>query len=143
MASQLYQQVELLSRDKGIDPAIVVSAVEDAYVAATREHFKSLETLESVLNKDTGEISVYAVKKVADPVADEALEISLEQARAIDPAAEVGGEVRIKRSTEGLGRIAAQMAKQIIFQKVREAERDTVYNEFINRVGEVVNVAVK
>jgi N utilization substance protein A len=143
MASPLQQQIELISRDKGIDPAIVVSAVEDAYLAATRKHLKTQEELESVLNKDTGEISVYAVKKVAEEVTDPALEISLAEARAIDPAAEVGGEVRIKKDTEGLGRIAAQMAKQIIFQKVREAERDTVYNEYIGRVGEVVNVTVK
>src|SRR5579875_2186806 len=143
MASLLYQQVEQLSRDKGIDPAIVVSAVEDAYLAATRKHLKTLEELESVLNKDTGEITVYAVKKVVEEVADPNLELSLEQARAIEPGAEVGGEIRIRKDTEGLGRIAAQMAKQIIFQKVREAERDTVYNEYIGRVGEVVNVTVK
>jgi N utilization substance protein A len=143
MASQLYQQVEQLSRDKGIDPAVVVSAVEDAYLAATRKHLKTLEELESVLNKDTGEISVYAVKKVVDSVTAPDLEIGLEAARRVDANAEVGGEVRIKKSTEGLGRIAAQMAKQIIFQKVREAERDTVYNEYASRIGEVVNVTVK
>ncbi len=143
MASALYQQVEQLSRDKGIDPSVVVSAVEDAYLAATRKHLKTLEELESELDKDTGEISVFAVKKVVDEVTNDAVEISLAEAREIEPAAEVGGDVRIKKSTEGLGRIAAQMAKQIIFQKVREAERDTVYNEFIGRVGEVVNVVVK
>lgn len=143
MASLLYQQVEQLSRDKGIDPAIVVSAVEDAYLAATRKQLKTQEELESVLDKDTGEISVYAVKTVAEQPADPVLEISLPDAQRIDPAAEVGGRVRIKKDTEGLGRIAAQMAKQIIFQKVREAERDTVYNEYIGRVGEVVNVTVK
>lgn len=143
MASLLYQQVEQLSRDKGIDPAIVVSAVEDAYLAATRKQLKTQEELESVLDKDTGEISVYAVKTVAEQPTDPILEISLPDAQRIDPAAEVGGRVRIKKDTEGLGRIAAQMAKQIIFQKVREAERDTVYNEYIGRVGEVVNVTVK
>ncbi|MGH9414012.1 MAG: transcription termination factor NusA [Terriglobales bacterium] len=143
MASLLYQQVEQLSRDKGIDPAIVVSAVEDAYLAATRKQLKTLEELQSVLNKDTGEIAVFALKTVAEPVSDPALEISLEEARKLDAAAEVGAQVRIKKDTEGLGRIAAQMAKQIIFQKVREAERDTVYNEYIGRVGEIVNVTVK
>jgi N utilization substance protein A len=71
------------------------------------------------------------------------LEISLEEAKGIDPNAEVGGEVRFLKSTEGLGRISAQIAKQIIFQKVREAERDTVYNEYIGRVGEVLNATVK
>ncbi|MGH9488037.1 MAG: transcription termination factor NusA [Terriglobales bacterium] len=143
MASLLYQQVEQLSHDKGIDPAVVVSAVEDAYVAATRKHLKTQEELRSVLNKDTGEITVFAVKKVVEQVSDPVLEMTLAQAQSLDPAAAVGGEVRIKKDTVGLGRIAAQMAKQIIFQKVREAERDTVYNEYIDRVGEVVNVTVK
>ncbi|MGH9468447.1 MAG: NusA N-terminal domain-containing protein, partial [Terriglobales bacterium] len=84
MASVLYQQVEQLSRDKGIDPAVVVSAVEDAFLAATRKHLKTLEELESVLNKDTGEISVFAVKNVVEQVTSDDLEISLSDARAID-----------------------------------------------------------
>jgi N utilization substance protein A len=91
-------------------------------------------------------IRVYAVKSILpseDDIEDPQLEISLDEAKAIDPNAEVGGEVRFLKSTEGLGRISAQIAKQIIFQKVREAERDTVYNEYIGRVGEVLNATVK
>src|SRR5216684_3996047 len=93
MASEIYNVIDALSREKGIDPQIVVSAVEDA--------------------------------------------------KKIDENAEIGGEVRFLKSTEGLGRISAQIAKQIIFQKVREAERDTIYNEYIGRVGEVINATVK
>src|SRR5947209_20074472 len=70
-------------------------------------------------------------------------EIALEEAKTIDESAQVGGEVRFLKSTEGLGRISAQIAKQIIFQKVREAERETIYNEYINRVGEILNATVK
>jgi N utilization substance protein A len=146
MASEIYNVIEALSREKGIDPQIVVGAVEDAIVAATRKKEKSQENLKGELDKETGTINVYAVKSILpseDDIEDPQLEISLDEAKAIDPNAEVGGEVRFLKSKEGLGRISAQIAKQIIFQKVREAERDTVYNEYIGRVGEVLNATVK
>jgi transcription termination/antitermination protein NusA len=146
MASEIYNVIDALSREKGIDPQIVVSAVEDAIVAATRKKDKSQENLRGELDKESGMIRVYAVKSILpseDDIEDPQLEISLDEAKAIDPNAEVGGEVRFLKSTEGLGRISAQIAKQIIFQKVREAERDTVYNEYIGRVGEVLNATVK
>ncbi|HSK45345.1 MAG TPA: transcription termination factor NusA [Candidatus Binatia bacterium] len=146
MASEIYNVIDALSREKGIDPQIVVSAVEDAIVAATRKKEKSQENLKGELDKESGMIRVYAVKSILpseDDIEDPQLEISLEEAKALDPNAEVGGEVRFLKSTEGLGRISAQIAKQIIFQKVREAERDTVYNEYIGRVGEVLNATVK
>jgi N utilization substance protein A len=146
MPSVLYQQIDALSREKGIDPQIVVSAVEDAIVAATRKSYKSVENLRASLDKESGQITVWAVKTVVEApeqIEDESLQITLEEARKIDPAVEVGGEVRFHRSTEGLGRISAQIARQIIFQKVREAERDTVYNDYIGRVGEIVTASVK
>ena len=123
-----------------------MSAVEDAIVAATRKKEKSQENLKGELDKTSGNIRVYAVKSILpseDDIGDPQLEISLEEARKIDANAEIGGEVRFLKSTEGLGRISAQIAKQIIFQKVREAERDTIYNEYIGRVGEIINATVK
>ncbi len=146
MASELYNTIDALSREKGIDPQIVVSAVEDAIVVATRKYYKSQEDLHAELDKDTGQIRAFAVKAVvesAQQVEDPNLQIPLEEARRLNPEAQVGGEVRIAKATDVLGRIAAQLAKQVIFQKVREAERDTVYNEYIGRVGEVVNAMVK
>ena len=146
MASELYNVIDALSREKGIDPSIVVSAVEDAIVVATRKAYKTQETLRAELDKETGEIRAYAVKTIVetqDQVEDPNLQISLENARRVDPNAEVGGELRTYKSTDVLGRIAAQLAKQVIFQKVREAERDTVYNEYIGRVGEIINATVK
>jgi transcription termination/antitermination protein NusA len=147
MASELYNIIEGVSREKGIDPQIVVSAVEDAIVMATRKYYKSQENLRAKLDKETGKIAAFAVKAVVESpeqVEDPNLQITLEDARKVDPALEVGGELHIPRPTEGiLGRIAAQLAKQVIFQKVREAERDTVYNEYIGRVGEIVNATVK
>ncbi len=147
MASELYNIIEGVSREKGIDPQIVVSAVEDAIVMATRKHYKSQENFRARLDKDTGKISAYVVKAVVElpeQVEDPNLQIALEDAQKIDPSLEVGGELLIPRTIDGiLGRIAAQLAKQVIFQKVREAERDTVYNEYIGRVGEIVNATVK
>jgi len=147
MASELYNTIDALSREKGIDPQIVVSAVEDAIVMATRKYYKTQENLRAELDKETGKINAFAVKTVVETpeqVEDPLLQITLEDARKVDPNLEVGGELRTPKVTEGiLGRIAAQLAKQVIFQKVREAERDTVYNEYIGRVGEVVNATVK
>src|ERR1700685_3170641 len=147
MASELYNTIDALSREKGIDPQIVVTAVEDAIVMATRKYYRSQENLRAKLDKDTGKINAFAVKTVVEnpeQVEDPNLQITLEDARKVDPRLEVGGELQIPKVTEGiLGRIAAQLAKQVIFQKVREAERDTVYNEYIGRVGEIINATVK
>jgi N utilization substance protein A len=152
MPSDLYNTIDALSRERGIDPKIVISAVEDAIVVATRKSLKSQENLRAVLNKDSGDINVYAVKSVVETpeeIVDALNQVTLDAARLIDPAVEPGGEVMVHRARHemknptGLGRISAQLAKQVLFQKVREAERDTVYNEYIGRVGEVVNASVK
>ena len=146
MASELYNVIDALSREKGINPDIVVGAVEDAIVVATRKYYKTQENLRAELNKETGQIKAYAVRTIvenSDLVEDPNAQISLDDAKRVDPAAEVGGELRTEKPTEVLGRIAAQLAKQVIFQKVREAERDTVYNEYIGRVGEIINATVK
>jgi transcription termination/antitermination protein NusA len=147
MASELYNIIDAVSREKGIDPQIVIGAVEDAIVVATRKYYKTQENLRAVLDKESGKINAYAVKAIVESpeqVEDPALQVTLEQALKVDDKAQVGGELLIPKATEGiLGRIAAQLAKQVIFQKVREAERDTVYNEYIGRVGEIVNATVK
>ena len=141
--SLLFQTIDQLSREKGIDPEIVVAAVEDAILVATRKYYKSMEDLESHFNKDTGHVEVCAVKKVVEQVSDPDHEISLAEAQSLDPEAVIESEVRIPKATDVLGRIAAQTAKQVIFQKVREAERDTVYAEYSQRIGELINCTVK
>src|ERR1017187_3258090 len=146
MASELYNVIDALSREKGINPDIVVGAVEDAIVVATRKYYKTQENLRAELDKETGKIRAYAVRTIVESselVEDPNGQISLEDARRVDPSAEVGGELRTEKPTEVLGRIAAQLAKQVIFQKVREAERDTIYNEYIWRVNEVRVATVK
>ena len=145
-SSVLYQSIELLSQEKGIDPGIVVGAVEEAIALATRKFYKTQENMRGELNKETGEIQAYIYKTVvedADQIEDPLNQITLEEANELAPGAEVGSEIRLYRDTSPLGRIAAQLAKQVIFQKVREAERDTVFNEYAHREKEVLNATVK
>ena len=144
--SVLYQSIELLSQEKGIDPAIVVGAVEEAIALATRKFYKTQENMRGELNKDTGAITAYIYKTVvadAAAVEDPLNQITLEEASLLAPEVEVGSEIRLYRDTSPLGRIAAQLAKQVIFQKVREAERDTIFNEYAHRENEVLNATVK
>jgi N utilization substance protein A len=143
MSNVLFQTIDQISREKGIDPQIVIHAIEDAIVVASRKHFKSNEELRGRINPETGEIDVYAVKKVVDAIENPGREITLDEAREIKPDAQLEEELEFKKPTVGLGRISAQMAKQVIFQKVREAERESVYAEYHKHVGEVVNCVVK
>jgi N utilization substance protein A len=146
MASALYQSIEILGREKGIDPEIVVSAVEDAIALATRKYYKTVENMRGEMDKETGEIRAYVYKTVVETpelVEDPDNQLDLDHARELAPEVEVGGELRFYKDTTPLGRIAAQMAKQVIFQKVREAERDTVFNEYAHRAGEILTATVK
>jgi N utilization substance protein A len=143
MASLLYQTIEQISREKHIEPEIIVAAIEDAMVVAARKYYRTEEELRSKFNPESGQIDVFSVHMVVDEVADPVREISLTDARKRNPEIEVGGEIAQTKPTDVLGRIAAQTAKQVILQKVREAERDTIYNEFHTRVGELINSVVK
>jgi N utilization substance protein A len=146
MASVLYQSIEALSHEKGIDPQIVVTAVEDAIALATRKYYKTQENMRAELDKESGEIRAYVYKTVVETpeqIEDTVNQIALEEARGLAPEVEVGGEIRYYKPTDVLGRIAAQMAKQVIFQKVREAERDTVFLEYNHRLNEVLTATVK
>ena len=138
-----YQSIELLSKEKGIETQIVLDAVKDALLVAARKHYRTNENYIAELNEKTGSIDLFVVKKVVETVENPAVELTLPEARRLDPLAEMDSEVRIPKSTDKLGRISAQTAKQVIFQKVREAERETIYQEYSGRVGELVNCSVK
>ena len=143
MSNLLYQQIELLSKEKGIDPQVVIGAVEDAILVATRKYYNSIENLTASFNKDTGQVEVYAIKRVMETVTNPSFEISLTEALIIDPSAGIDAEIKIQKPTDVLGRIAAQTAKQVILQRVREAERESIFEEYTQRIGEVVTSLVK
>jgi len=139
----IVQSIEILSKEKGIDPKIILDAVKDAMLVAARKHFHTDEELAADLDESTGAILIYGVKKVVTEVADPNKEISLEDAQKIRADAEIDSEIRFPKSTDALGRISAQTAKQVILQKVREAERDNVFSEYAGRIGELVRSEVK
>src|SRR5688500_14145912 len=139
----LLQQIDAIAKEKGVEPEIIISAVQDALEAAARKRYKS-EALRARFNTETGQLELYAVKKIVEEVTDPSTQISLGEAQQLyGDEAEVDMEVEFPRPTEDLGRIAAQTAKQVIFQKVREAERENVFAEFNQQIGEVKNGVVK
>jgi len=141
--SELIQAIEQIGREKGIEREVIISALEEAYAAASRKVFKSRENIVSHFDPETGSFEVFAKKKVVPEVEDPEIEISLDEAIEIDPSADFDQELRFRREVPELGRIAAQAAKQVIYQKVKEAERERVYNEYIDRVGDLINGIVK
>jgi len=143
MASQLRQQIEQISREKNINPEVIIAAIEDAILTASKKYYKGAEDLRSRFNDESGQIEVFAVRQIVENVEIPETQISLAEAQGIIPEAEVGQEIEFPKPTDVLGRIAAQTAKQVIFQKVREAERDNVFAEYSGRVGEVVNGIIK
>ena len=143
MAEGIFSEIELLSQNKGINAEIILEAVKDAMVAAVRKHYKTDEDLIAEISPKTGGIDVFAVKTVTHLVADPAREVSLAQARRRNASASIGTEIRYRKSLSGMGHIAAQMAKQVIFQKIREAERETICAEFEDRVNTMEYCTVK
>jgi hypothetical protein len=138
-ATELQQMIDVVAKDKGIDPAIVIGAIEDAYLAASRKVFRGDEDLRTRFNLETGQVELYAVRSIVADVTNPAREISLGEAQELyGEEAEVGMEIEFPKETEKLGRIAAQTAKQVIAQRVREAEREKIHGEFGERIGEVV-----
>src|SRR6187455_2872054 len=152
MSNPLQQTIEALAKEKGIEPDVVISAIEEAVATASRKYYKTGENLKTRFNTETGQVDLFALKTVVEEVQTAATEISLTEAREMyrplygDDVAnsiELGDEMEFPKATEVLGRIAAQTAKQVIFQKVREAERENIFAEYNQRIGEVVNGTVK
>jgi N utilization substance protein A len=144
MATSLNQTIEILSKEKNIEPQVIIAAIEDAVMSAARKQFKTGEELRARFNDETGEVDLFALMTVVEEVANPATEISLADVEEMGvEGAEVGDQLEFPKPTESLGRIAAQTAKQILVQKVREAERNNVYDEYIERVGELVHGFVK
>jgi transcription termination/antitermination protein NusA len=139
----IFQSIEILAKEKGVEPKIILDAVKDAMLVAARKHFHTEEDLVAEMDEATGSIQIFGVRQVVAEVADPLKEMSLEDARKVNPQAEIGSQIRFPKPTDALGRISAQTAKQVILQKVREAERENIYSEYSGRVGELVNCVVK
>ena len=143
MLSELARVIEQVGKDKGIDKAILIEALESAMLTAAKKKFGVHREIEARYNEETGEIELFEFRTVVANVEDEETQVSLKEGRKLDPEAEIGDELGIKMDATGFGRIAAQTAKQVIIQRVRDAERDLIYNEYKDRKGEVVNGIVR
>src|SRR5258706_497620 len=132
-----------VAREKDIDLERWISALEDAMASAAKKQHRIKEPVRAHLDRESGKFDAFIVKQVVETVEDPLAEWTVDEARDHKPNAEVGDEVHLPIPTDGLGRIAAQSAKQVLYQRVREAERENIYNEYIDRVGEVLNGTVK
>jgi len=143
MSNIILQTIEQISKEKNIDPKIIITALEDAMVAASRKFYRTNEDISARFDQETGMLEIFAVKRVVENVEDPSLEISLEEAREIDPSLGIDDTVELPKPTDVLGRIAAQTAKQVILQKVRDAERQNIFNDYSQKVGELITGVVK
>ena len=143
MISDLGRIIDQVSREKGLDRDVLVKALEEAVKAAARKKFGPDYDLEVTFNPELGEIEVFEFKEVVEDVTNEHIQISLLEAQEMDSESEVGDSLGIKMDTDTFGRIAAQSAKQVIMQRLKEAERDIVYDDFKDRRGEIINGIVQ
>ncbi|MBW1900481.1 MAG: transcription termination/antitermination protein NusA [Deltaproteobacteria bacterium] len=143
MISDLSRMVDQVSREKGVGREVLLGALEEAVKAAARKKYGPDYDLEVSYNEELGEIEVFEFKEVVEKVTTEHLEVSLEEGKKMDPDVEVGDSLGMKMDTDAFGRIAAQSAKQVIMQRLKEAERDIVYDDFKDRQGEIINGIVQ
>ncbi len=143
MASELKRLIEQVSREKGIDRLTLIQTLEEAIKSAIRKRYGAKLDLDVTFNEEYGEIEAFQFKEVVEELSDPDKQVILEEAKKLDSECEVGDELGIRMETEMLGRIAAQSAKQVIIQKMKDAEREVVYEEFKSRKGEVVNGIVQ
>ncbi len=143
MNLEILNIIDLLCREKGIDRDVLIDALKTAVEAAGRKRFPHIETLKGRFDEETGEVGILTEKTVVEEVDDDEQEISLEDAVALVPEAELGEKVLAPLELENLGRIAAQLAKQVILQRVREAEIEIVHNEYKNKKGDILNGIVQ
>ena len=136
---ELILSLEELEKEKGIKKSYVIEAIETALVTAYKRNFDALENVKVDIDKQTGATHIYAIKDVMEEAKDEATEISLEDAHKINKSLKLGDQVDVEIVPKDFGRIAAQTAKQVIIQKLREVERDLIFNEFNDRKGEIVS----
>jgi len=139
----LKHTIDQIVKEKGIDKDVVLEALELAVLTAANKKFRNSRELEAHYNPEAGEVELFEFVTVVDEVQDSYKEIDLDEAREIDPDVEVGDSLGMKMDASGFSRIAAQTAKQVIIQRVREAERETIFNEFLERQGEVINGVVR
>ena len=139
----LRREIDQIAKDKGIDRKTIVEALEEAMKQAARRKFGQDREIEARFNDELSEIELFEFREVVESIQDANTQIGIQEAKAFDSGAELGDEIGVKLDASGFGRILAQTAKQVIIQRVRDAERDIVYEEYKDRKGEIVNGIVR
>lgn len=143
MSKALIAGINQVATDKGLDREVIFQAIEAALISAYKRNYGSIANVTSEVDRNSGEMRVYAEREVVEDAINSRTEINLEEARKLYPTTKLGDVVKVETRPDNFGRIAAQTAKQVILQRIREAERDTVFENFAHRVGEVINAQVR
>jgi len=143
MNAEFIEALEEIEKSKGISKDTILDALEAALISSYKKNFGTSQNVEVIIDRETGEVKVFAKKIVVDVVSNSSLEISLEEAKKIDDKYEIGDTVMIEVTPKNFGRIAAQTAKQVVIQRIKDAEREVIYNEFANRENEIITGMVQ
>jgi transcription termination/antitermination protein NusA len=143
MKINVWNTILQLSKERGVEPSVIIGAIEESLRVASAKYFRHDEKITVAFRPEKGELRVFAVKQVVEKPQDPAVEISLEEAKKVRSSAAIGEKIELELPADTLGRISAQAAKQVIFQKVRDAEQEKVYIEFAPRIGEIVAGTVR
>lgn len=139
MNTEFIEALEEIAKNKGIDTEVLLEAIEAALISAYRKNFGSLQNVRVELHRITGEFKVFARKQIVEEVEDDRMEVSLEEAREVNPSFEIDDILEVEVTPREFGRIAAQTAKQVVVQRIREAERNIIYDEYVNREQDIIN----
>ncbi|HHY77289.1 MAG TPA: transcription termination/antitermination protein NusA [Clostridiales bacterium] len=143
MNGEFLQAIQQIAKEKGIKEDVLFEAINSALVSAYKKNYGTAQNVRVAINRESGDVEVFARKTVVETVNNELLEISLEDAKSINKNYKIGDIVEIKVTPKNFGRIAAQTAKQVVVQRIREAERINIYEEFINKEDEIVTGLVQ
>lgn len=143
MKSELLEALEQIEKEKGISKETLLEAIEAALITAYKKNFGSAQNVKITIDRENGNVHVYSRKQVVENVENELFEISLEEAKKIDPNYEISDIIEKEVTPKNFGRIAAQTAKQVVVQRIREAEREVIYEEFVNRESEIVTGTIQ
>ena len=138
MSKELIAGINQVASDKDLDNEVIFDAIEAALISAYKRNYGSVANVTAAVDRATGEMKVFAEKEVVEDILNPNTEILLDDARTVAPSSELGDVVLVQNTPGNFGRIAAQTAKQVILQRIREAERDTVYENFVHKVGETI-----
>lgn len=140
---ELIAALDELEKEKEISKDIILEAIENSLLAACKDHFGKSDNIKVIIDRYSGEVKVFAVKTIVEEVEDDVVEIGIDEIKDIYPDKEVGDEIEVLVTPKNFGRIAAQKAKQVVVQKIREEERKVIYNQYCEKARDIITGTVQ